>query len=658
MTTPRILLVDDELSFERLIRQRLRHKIKEGQFELLFACDGIDALKTLKDQEGIDIVLTDINMPNMDGLTLISELEKTYPLLKSIVVSAYGDMKNIRTAMNLGAFDFITKPVDFVDLETTITKTLHETKLLQKVEEAKALAKENDYLLELDQLKTYFFTNISHEFRTPLTIIKGMSQQIKDAPQKWLTKGIPMIDRNATHLLTLVKEILDLRKLESGKMSLNLVQSNIFPLIQYLARTFQSMAEARDIKLHFLYEVDEIIMDYDGGKVQQIISNLLNNAIKFTPEGGEIFLTLEVQSDSLKMTIKDTGIGILPKDLDKVFHRFYQTKNEAFTGQQGTGVGLALSKELVSLMKGTIKVASIKEEGTTFIIVLPIEKNATLLRNNPDSSSTEFYQILPNQIPKNEFDSSVMDSDLPSLLIIEDNLDIAQYITSCLEGIYKIEWAKDGQEGIEKAKFQIPDLIISDVMMPKKNGFEVCAILKNEITTNHIPIILLTAKVDDESKLQGLERGADAYLAKPFDKKELIVRLENLLILRDKLRNHYTNEDISLSDTASLSPEEEFIFRVRDIIGEKMADDTFDSNQLCKDMLMSRSLLFLKLKAMTGFSASLYIRLLRLQRAKKILETSSLNVSQVAYEVGFKDPKYFSRLFSKQYGIPPSSVRM
>ena len=649
----KILLVDDEYSFERLVRQRLRHKIKEGQYELLFATDGLEALKILEQDHSIDMVLTDINMPNMDGLTLISELTKKYPFLKSVVVSAYGDMKNIRTAMNLGAFDFITKPINFNDLETTINKTFQEVSLIRKAEAANALALKNEQLVELDQLKSQFFTNISHEFRTPLTVISGMAQQIKESPEKWFAKGLSMIERNSANLLNLVNQILDLRKIEAGKLSLEIVQGDILPLLHYIIESFQIMAEAKDLQLHFINTRSEIILDHDPEKIQHILSNLIGNAIKFTPVGGDIYLFTEVAEQELKLFIKDTGIGIPASNLPHIFNRFYQVEVQESTTQKGTGIGLALSKELVELMEGTIKVESQVAKGTTFSITLPIRKEASK-QNSPsvftipaNTAIANFNEIIQGPVPQNT----------ARILLIEDNPDVAQYIISCLETTYQVDHAMNGAIGIENAMHLIPDIVISDIMMPEKDGFEVVQALKNDQRTNHIPLILLSAKADIESKMKGLERGADDFLAKPFAKRELLIKVANLLAARERLRLRYTSDVKEEVLEEVLSPEDEFVHNIRSIIESNLDNYTFGSSELVKASMMSRTQLFLKLKALTGYSASQYIRLLRLQKAKNLLKTSSLNISEIAYTVGFGDPKYFSRVFSQEFGIPPTQFR-
>ncbi|MCB0589633.1 MAG: response regulator, partial [Phaeodactylibacter sp.] len=303
----RLLVVDDEPQFERLILQRFRRSIREGKYEFVFAGNGLEALKLLKQDAAIDMVLTDINMPEMDGLTLVGRIRESYPMLRAVVVSAYGDMKNIRTAMNLGAFDFVTKPIEFPDLEATIGKTLKEAEMLRQAEAAKELKEKNEQLREIDDLKTQFFTNISHEFRTPLTVIYGMAEQIEENPDRWLGRGINMIRRNTQNMLNLVNQILDLRKLEAGKMPLRLIRGDVLPFFHYLFESFHSLAESRDIQMHFLSNEQKLVMDHDPEKLLHILSNLLSNAIKFTPEGGDVYFQVDNVADCLQIRVKDTG---------------------------------------------------------------------------------------------------------------------------------------------------------------------------------------------------------------------------------------------------------------------------------------------------------------------------------------------------------------
>ena len=648
----RILVVDDEPQFERLILQRFRRKVRSKEFEFLFALNGVEALKVIESDDQIDMILTDINMPQMDGLTLTSKVREIKPHLKIVIISAYGDMPNIRKAMNLGAFDFITKPIEFSDLETTIDKTLEETALLKDAALAQELSKKNDQLQELDQLKTQFFTNISHEFRTPLTVISGMADQIEEKPDAWLGKGVSMIKRNTHNLLELVNQILDLSKLEAGKLKMTVVQADLIAYLRFILESFHSLAERNDIKLSFNTNVEQLWMDYDAEKLLRIVSNLIDNAIKYTKEGGDVTLTVHSSDESqVKIEIKDTGIGIPEKELPHIFDRFYQVE-----GSFGTGIGLSLVKQLVHLMDGQIYAESEENEGTSFFLQLPVRREA---------EKKEHISTAPTMIYESESDTEIIrpntseDFELPHLLIVEDNEDVAQYLVAYLEGHYKISLAHNGQEGIDAAFEHIPDLIVSDVMMPIKNGYELCNTLKTDQRTSHIPIVLLTAKADIDSKIEGLQKGADAYLAKPFDKKELRTRLEKLLELRTALQKRYQvdAEEVPVEAAVEVEIEDEFIQMIKAAVFENLDDIDFGIPELCRAIGMSRTQLHRKTKALTGRSTSSFIRSIRLGKAKELLNTSNLNISQIAYEVGFKDPKYFSRTFAEEFGISPNQMR-
>ncbi len=655
----KILVVDDDAPFELLIKQRFRKEIRAKKYEFAFARNGVEALEVIENIDDISMVLSDINMPEMDGLTLLGKLKEVNPVLKTIIVSAYGDMENIRRAMNLGAFDFVTKPIEFTDLRATISKTLEEVELILGAQHARKLASMNEKLQELDQLKSRFFTNISHEFRTPLTVISGMTDQIAEKPERWLNKGIAMIRRNTDNLLDLVNQILDLRKLESGHMHLKLAQGDFVSYLNYIKDSFAGLAEAKDIGLHFESNVPKLVMDYDAEKILRIISNLVGNALKFTPEGGDVSLKVEQQGDKVQIQIEDTGIGI-PKDVQEdIFRRFFQTHYSDTFKKAGTGIGLSLVKQLVSLMNGDISLISEIDVGSTFTITLPVEckseqKHDNLLLPSKDHLHTENDTSISSEFKK------VNDSqlELPSLLLVEDNPDVRQYLTACLEGLFKLEIASNGQEGIDLALEKIPDLIISDVMMPEKNGYELTLAIKNDGRTSHIPIILLTAKADLDSKITGLKKGADAYLAKPFEKRELLAQIDQLLEIRNKLQARYQSLDnIRPENISNAAQEDQFILTVKETVHSNIDDESFGITELCRAVGMSRTQLHRKIKALTGRSTSSFIRSIRLNKAKELLTTTDWNISQIAYEVGFKDPKYFSRTFAEEFGESPKVKR-
>ncbi len=519
---------------------------------------------------------------------------------------------------------------------------LEKSKFVQQQEQAEA-----DRLRELDELKNRLYTNITHEFRTPLTVIMGMAEEI-EAP-----KVKRLIHRNSNNLLRLINQILDLSKLESGKTSLNLTQADIITYLQYLTESFLSAAETKHIRLSFYPEVPQLVMDFDEEKIQQIVYNLLSNAIKFTPENGTIIfhakLLEEPEQSMLQLKIQDSGSGIPSEHLAYIFDRFYQVENTNNPNQGGTGIGLALTKELVEYMGGTITVSSQEKQGSLFTVLLPIQKVNALKKGEWKLAPVLDTATAVDEPPKSPHYSS----DKPLLLIIEDNADVIEYIETILEKSYEIKSVRNGQAGIDAALEVIPDIIISDIMMPVKNGFEVCKFLKTDQRTSHIPIILLTAKTAKEEQLRGLQHGADAFLTKPFHKEELLIRLEKLVELRKKLQSSYLND----AQPTPLSKEDEFLQRLRQVITDKLDDSDLSVNDLCRAVKLSHAHLYRKLRALTNQTPVQFIRYIRLQKAKDLLENSDKNISEIAYTVGFADPNYFSRIYHKEMGITPSETR-
>lgn len=515
-------------------------------------------------------------------------------------------------------------------------------------------------LTEMDSLKTRLYTNITHEFRTPLTVIMGMAEQSKvyfraQAADKF-EPAIQAVQRNARQLLRLANQMLDLSRAEAGALEINLIRDDAARFLQYVAESFRSLAESKGIHLAVHKEQGPLFMDFDPDKLYHIASNLLSNAIKYTPEGGKVILRISAENRNgrewLLLQVKDNGIGIEPEQLPHVFDRFYRAPSSARGREEaGIGIGLALTKEMVELLNGQVKAESIPGKGSTFTARLPIQRNATVQKAEPLS----LFTAAP-PIPADSFSS--LPGEQHTLLIVEDNPDVQAYLQACLEGQYQIIKAGNGREGIDKALEIVPDLIISDVMMPEKDGFELCRHLKENERTSHIPIVLLTARADEASRLEGLEGGADAYLPKPFNQKELFIRLRKLIELRQRLQYRYQQAaPFSLPSEAAFSREDEFIKKVQAQMKAHLSDETFGVRELARELAMSRSQVFKKLKALTGQSIAQYMRNYRLHCARQLLESSSLSVSEVAYAVGFRDPAYFSRVFSEAFGSPPSEVR-
>ena len=550
-------------------------------------------------------------------------------------------------------------------------------------ESIKAKQAEADNLRELDNFKTQFYTNITHEFRTPITVILGMADQISEKPQKYFRSGLNLIRRNGIRLLHLVNQMLDLSKIEANTLPIKNVQGDIMKFLRIIIEPFERLAEGKQIKFHLITDYDEIYVDFDPEKIESIIANLLSNAIKYTSKGGDVYIlidlvssikNLNVEKDStiqetndnvykressqhLKLTFRDTGSGIRPDQLERIFDRFYQVENEKTKTGDGTGIGLAIVKELVKLLGGEILVKSKLGHGTTFTIYLPVTNHEVIM--DPDKSLSSGMMdpelLLGEMRSKKELQ---VYSNLPHLLIVEDNEDVVQYIKSVLDELYTIKVAENGAEGIEMALENIPDIILSDVMMPEKNGFELCKILKSDFRTSHIPIVLLTAKADISAKISGLEQGADAYLTKPFNSRELKVRLQKLIELREKLKEKFRHMSIGPAPIALPSNlDEVFLSNLNQVLEENFENENFNISQFGNKIGLSRVQLFRKLKALTGHSASHLLRAYRLNKAKELIESSGLNISEIAYEVGFKDPAYFSRAFTKEFGFAPSTLR-
>ncbi len=516
----------------------------------------------------------------------------------------------------------------------------------------------NQKLRELDQLKTKLFSNISHEFRTPLTLIRGAAS-LPDPDQKSLIpffgKGgrLEMISSNSTRLLRLVNQMLDLSRMESGNLHVKSVQTDVIPLLSYLVESRRSFADQKKVKLSFHPDRDQLLMDIDVEKVEDILLNLMHNAIKFTPEHGEVIVSLianEKDGRNVLIKIKDTGIGIAEEHIEKIFDRFYQVDQNS---PEGSGIGLTLTKEYVQLMGGELTIQSKLNQGSTFSVILPIKNKAQLIPFEElvkMINSESFEPIIYDDLLKRTQNEDVEKS--PLVLIVEDNKELAYFLSSMLNPFFRIETAFNGQEGVQKATEIVPDLIISDVMMPVMDGFQLCDQLKNDFKTNHIPIILLTAKVDADSRLTGLKKGADDYLAKPFNTDELLIRIKNLIENREKLKQKYSQVQIGeLNEAEAFTGLDKlFMDELNQLLEQHYTNEDFGIEEACKAMKISRVQLHRKLVALTGMSASHFINNFRLEKAADLLLTSRKNIAEIAYETGFSDPNYFSKLFKKRYG--------
>ena len=540
-----------------------------------------------------------------------------------------------------------------------------------------AKQRETERLKQLDSLKSNFFTRISHEFRTPLTVILGMADQIRRDPKQYARPGAVMIRESGTRLLNLVNQLLDLGKLEAGQMALHLVQGDIRPYLEYLVEPFRWLAEGEDVQLHLSIPSDTLMMDYDPEKMASLVTNLLSNALKHTPEGSDIQLEVErmerlpdpgpstyclfageeiaTRHPFLKMSFRDAGTGIPRAHIPRIFKRYEQVVNASSRRQGGSGIGLAIVRELLALLGGQLYLDSQVGEGSSFTVFLPITHTAPLEEGARPSSLPIALKEMEQPDDRNRPPAG---TKAARVLLVEDNPSVVAYLDTLLGRDYLLEVAADGEEGIARALEKIPDLIITDVMMPKQDGFAVCETLKKDIRTSHIPIIMLTARADTASKLQGLALGADDYLLKPFDPEELRVRVRNLLLMREKLRHRYQLDQASREGRrASRDLDDQFIDRINAVLQEHVDDEQLDTERLAQAMHMSRTQLFRKLKALTGHSASQLIRHFRMAKAKELVLRSDLQISEIAYAVGFKDPAYFSKVFTRSFGHAPTEFR-
>lgn len=528
-------------------------------------------------------------------------------------------------------------------------------------------------LKELDQLKSQFFANISHEFRTPLTLILGQIDSVMSSAIDNKEKGkLQVANRNAKRLLTLINQLLDLSKLEAGSMELNAEQHNIVSFLKSLFFSFESLAEAQKISLKFESEYQNIPVVFDPDKMEKVFYNLVSNAIKFTFPNGEIKVSLKlIKTSEVVIQIKDTGPGIPSDRLPHIFDRFYQVDSSMTREHEGTGIGLALTKELVELHKGTISVDSIENEGSTFTLFFPlgdfaIEKESLIDLEHKNISEENILDILnthdqlseKNKFIQNSAENKILSHRQEFILIVEDNPDVRLYIREQLENDYQIIEADNGEQGVILAQNEIPDLIVTDVMMPKMDGYQFCKAIRSDEKTSHIPIIMLTAKAGLDDKIEGLETGIDAYLTKPFSAKELTVRVRNLIQQRNQLRKRFSKATvIRPSEVSAVSADQVFLNKAVSFIEAHYADEKFSVEMLAEEVNMSVSQLNRKLNALINQPPGQLIRSLRLQRAADLLIKKAGTVAEICYKVGFNDQSYFSRSFKKQFGVSPSEYR-
>jgi signal transduction histidine kinase/AraC-like DNA-binding protein len=687
----KVMVVDDEADIHSVTRIALKSfSYQDRGIEFIHAHSAEESKPLLEKHKNIAVILLDVVMETQTaGLDLVKYIRDKlkYKYTQIILRTGYPgyaperevivsyEINDYKTKTELTAFKLFTLVLASLRAYNSVME-LEKLRvgLEDKVRERTAeLEQKNLQIMEMDQMKTRFFSNVSHEFRTPLTLIIGPLEDILSKEDMSEKNRVTMerMHRNAVRLLGLINQLLDLSKLDAGSMKLEMTESDIFRSLRLLASSFQPMAERKKIEYSLKIPEEKYKTQFDPDKLEKIITNLLSNAFKYTPEGG--FVDCHVKAvkkgknkdkDFLSIVIRDSGPGVPAELVDKIFDRFYQVEGSWQQSSGGTGIGLSLTRELVGLHHGQIKVESEEGEGSTFTILLPLG-NEHLSKDEYEVLDPSKYEdsIISPRILAVQTDGSLKPEDFlseekdgkPMILVVEDSEDVRAHLIENLAEQFTIEQAQDGEEGIKLAVESVPDLVISDLMMPKMDGMEMCRNLKTDERTSHIPVLMLTAKATVESKIEGLETGADAYMTKPFNMKELRTQVNALIEQRRKLREKFaTDAEVGPRDIAVTSVDEKFLKKAIDVIEENLGDCEFDVTAMTEHMGMSRMQLFRKLKALTNQNPSEFIRTIRLKRAAQLIKKKFGNVAEITYEVGFNNLSYFAKCFRELYGVSPS----
>lgn len=525
----------------------------------------------------------------------------------------------------------------------------------------------NEKEKSLNRMKIQFFTNISHEFRTPLVLILGPLEQIISnyKGSNKLYKKLLTIEKNATSLLKLINQLMDFRKLENNLLQLKAAEGNMVAFLKEIFLSFKLHAKIHHISYAFGCQEDRIMAWYDRDKMERVIFNLIANAFKYTPKNGKINVSISLLQDNLEIKVADTGVGIAPEYLDKIFDRFYEGDNGNHLPHSrynnGTGIGLALAKGIVELHRGRITADSRKGQGSTFTVTIPLGnshlREDQIIKNF--KSSEDIAQYERKDYPSLQAEEMDILLDTPKsdaeILVVEDNGDLRNYIVQLFSANYKVRQAADGKDGLQQALQAVPDLIISDVMMPGMDGIEFCSQIKSNIKTSHIPFILLTARTSLIFKYEGLEMGADDYINKPFNVKELQLKVKNLINSQKKLKEKFASQSIiKPSEITVSSLDEKLLKKALHIVEENLSNELFDIPTFCEELGVSRTMLFTKVKAWTNLTPNEFIQVMRLKRAAALLEQNKFNIGEVGFKVGFKNPKYFSKCFQRHYSVTPT----
>ncbi|MFQ5571804.1 MAG: response regulator, partial [Rhodothermales bacterium] len=641
-----------------------------------------------------DLILLDIRMPGLSGYevcTMLKEEEETQKI-PIIFISAIDETQDKVKAFTVGGVDYITKPFHVEEVLVRVENQLALHTLQRQLREAnETLARQKakieaqaQRLIELDEMKSNFFANISHEFRTPLTLILGTLQDIQKGLHGSLEPSggeqLTMAQRHARQLRRLIEQILDLARIEAGMMRLAFRPVDLVALFQDVMLSFAALAEREQI--HFTLDAPEtpVVLYLDPDALTKVFTNLLSNAFKFTPSGGTIHCSVHAPSvmngdETVQISVRDTGVGLPPETLPHLFERFYQAHPQNARLQTGTGLGLALTRELILLHHGHIGVSSEEGHGSTFTVTLPsgrahlTEDDIVEHEERPDHARAPMMEEIAHErdaflqvaAPGHEETTTRPgpgddDEDVTTVLVVDDNAEIREYIRRHLESDFRVVEAANGAEGLQQARSILPDLIISDVVMPEMDGYALCRALKQDPSLDYIPIILLTVKATAANKLEGWEKGIDDYLTKPFSVEELRARVQNLIASRQRLRQRFAQQHVvvTASEIPVTSADDLFLQRIRSVVETHLSDTNFNVESLAAHLAMDRSSLYRRLRALVQQSPTDIIRSIRLERAAQLLSGRAGSISEIAYGVGFKSVAHFSTRFGKKFGVPPS----
>ena len=649
--TIKILVVDDEPDVALIFRQKFRRRIRSGELAFIFAEKGRQALDLLEADPELSLVFTDIRMPTMDGLSFLKALRKLdRKILVPLVVSAYDDMPNIREAMRLGAWDFVTKPLDLDDLQAVLDDALSEIRQKREALQNKALLLQSEQDRELaamqEQTQRDFFQNITHELRTPLTLVLAPLESALDlSSEDQVISYLQQAQKSGHLLLDLVNQLLDFAKVDAAMLQPQIALLDAAALSTEMVAAFQPIAQQKQIHLE-IDAVGELQIGTDPKMLARILLNLLSNALKFSPIGGKVSVKLATKQAGLELTVSDTGPGISETEAAKLFQRFQQVEGTA----SGTGLGLALCKSLSELLKGSLSLQSELGKGSAFTLFLPAwdVTSDTELAEAPD-----FASLLVSQSATSALQLSGEVNELPTLLIAEDHPDMRSFIASQLQAKFNLKLAEDGAKAFAIAREVIPDIIITDWMMPEMDGLELLKNIRLDRDTTHIPVVMLTAKTDLEDRLQGIHTGAEGFLAKPFHPKELVSTIESLLAQRERQRARFREEMLHPEKIETLSMEDQFLADLKKIMEKHLMDEQFGVEPLAAALAMSRRTLMRKLTAISGQSPVKFIRNYRLERALQMLKDQAAPVWEVAVKTGFGSASYFTKCFKEHYGMSP-----